>query len=230
MKNDLTLLYYSSNAMDEDMADNFRNHLVETVQGAYPIISVTQKPVSLGENICLGDIGQSSYNLYRQQYAGAQQVKTKYVAFAEDDCLYNMEHFSHRPSSDNVFSYNKNLWFLDKNIFWTKEHLGGFTTVVCNELLLDRLSEVFEKYPVEPLPRKDQKGFFLEPGTRDEELGLKKREIEFFSTEQPLITLCYWDATHGWPKRREKNSTVVEELENWGRADELRKKLCQKSV
>lgn len=227
METDLTLLYYSSNVLDERVTNNLRNELLKTTQGKYPIISVTQKQINLGENVCIGNIGQSYYNMYKQIFAGALKVKTKYVALVEDDSLYNMEHFSHRPMYDDVFSYNKNIWFLDKNIFWTKDHIGGFTTIVSTKLLIETHSQIFEKYPVEPLPREKQKHLLLEPGIRDEQLGFRKQKIEYFSTKNPLITLCYWGATAGWPRRRERNSTTAEYLENWGDAKELRTKLFQ---
>jgi hypothetical protein len=199
-------------------------------QGVYPIISVTQKPVNLGQNICVGEIGQSYYNLYKQLYLGALGVKTKYVAFVEDDTLYNVEHFSYRPPADDVFCYNRHFWFLDKEYFWTKEHVGGFSTIVGKKSLVDYLSQVFDKYPEEPLPRNEQKYLVTEPGKYDEKLGFKRQKVHFFHTQKPLITFCYRQGTYGWPKRREKNSIVVTDLEDFGNAKNLRKKLCQKSV
>lgn len=95
--NDLTLIYYTSNTNPEYFAGNVRNHLLQVTEGKIPIISVSQKPIDLGKNICAGEIGRSLYNLYRQVYTGALEAKTKYVALCEDDTLYNMEHFRHRP-------------------------------------------------------------------------------------------------------------------------------------
>lgn len=224
MENDLTLLYYSSNALAENVAANFRNELIKATKGVFPIVSVTQEPVDLGKNICLGEIGQSYYNLYRQMYAGIKEVKTKYVALTEDDSLYNMEHFSVRPSSDDVIACNKNIYFLDKDIFWTKDHAGGFAFIAATALVRDVLDKRFEKFPEEPMPRSDHKRKWLEIG-HESPLGLKDRPIEYFKTKEPLITLCYWDATSGYPKRRESNSVVVKSLERWGDAGELRKRL-----
>ena len=112
-ENDLTLLYYSAHTLPDKLEDSFRSELRSVVKRKYPIISVTQKPVRLGKNICVGDIGRSHYNCYKQIYIGVQNVKTKYVAMVEDDTLYSLEHFSHRPTSDNVFSFNHNMWFLE---------------------------------------------------------------------------------------------------------------------
>lgn len=223
---DLTLLYYSSNALNECVAKNFRNELLKTTHGALPIVAVTQLPIEkgFGENICVGEIGQSYYNLYRQMYAGIKAVKTKYVALTEDDSLYNMEHFSHRPSSDGVIACNKSMWFLDKDIFWTKDHAGGFAFIAATDLVRDILDKRFEKYPEEPMPRSEHKRKWLEIG-HESPLGLEDRPIEYFKTNTPLVTLCYWEATSGYPKRREKNSTVSDRLDYWGSAKDLRAKI-----
>ena len=231
MKNDLTLLYYSANAMDETLAENIRKNLLEVNNGIYPIISVTQKPVSLGENICVGELGQSYYNLYKQIFTGLQRVETKYVAFVEDDSLYNVEHFSHRPSSEDTFSYNKNIWFLEKEVFYNKNHVGGFATIAGTKAMIEALSQLFEKYPTEPLPRNDYKHVFVEPGKYTKEMGFREQKVEYFNTKIPLITLCHRTATCGWPKRRNRTSIiVVGELPDFGLATDLRKKLCQKSA
>lgn len=222
--NDLTLLYYSSNALPENILDKFRDELIKTTNGELPIVSVTQKPTDFGQNICIGDIGQSYYNLYRQMYEGIKEVKTKYVALTEDDSLYNMEHFSWRPRNDDIILCNKNIYFLDKEFFWSKDHTGGFAFIAATALVREVLDMRFKRYPEEPMPRSYQKYQWKEIG-QEETLGFRNRPIEYFETDSPLITLCYWDATSGYPKRREHNSIVEKELDIWGDAAELRKRL-----
>ena len=117
--NDLTLLYYTSNVLFDRCAVNVRKHLLKLVKNRYPIISVSQEPVEMGQNICVGKIGRTYYNCYKQILIGAKEVKTKYVACVEDDTLYSLEHFSYRPSGDN-FSYNGNMWYAEYEKFWRK--------------------------------------------------------------------------------------------------------------
>lgn len=225
-QNDLTLLNYSSSRMTEPTATNFRNELLNTIQGAYPIVSVTQKPTDFGLNICVGDIGQSYYNIYKQMQIGLKEVKTKYVAIVEDDTLYTMEHFSCRPSSDEVVSFNKHFWFLDTREFWTKGHIGSFGCIAPTDYLRNSMNQRMSRYPVEPMPRDYQKYQWLEPGF-EERLGLPVLKTEHFETKIPLITFCYYGATHGRPKRRIGTSSAVESLEYWGDAKELRDKLSK---
>jgi len=221
---DLTIVYYSANKLPEHIAQNFRRELVEAVGNMIPIISVTQKPIDLGKNICVGDIGQSYYNLYKQMYIGVQEVKTKYVATVEDDTLYVMEHFKYRPTSDDTISYNESMWFLDRDVFWNRKGTGTFGCIAPTQLLTKVLGQRYEKYPTEPMPRDSQKYKWRDPG-QDDKLGFKNQKTERFKTKIPLITLCYWNATHGWPKHRSRTSKVVGSLKYWGSAVELRRKM-----
>ena len=107
-KMDLTVIYYTANLISDYFADNVRKKLLE-VLGDTPLISVSQKPIDFGENICVGEIGASNYNVYFQILKGAKAAKTRYVMMAEDDTLYPPEHFLQRPPVGS-FAYNLNRW------------------------------------------------------------------------------------------------------------------------
>src|SRR3990167_3601524 len=92
---DLTVVYYTSNRIREPFGQRVRDQLLLAVSGA-PIVSVSQKPLDFGDNICVGDIGHTYFNIYRQMLTGAKAARTKYVALAEDDTLYSPEHFRDR--------------------------------------------------------------------------------------------------------------------------------------
>jgi len=102
---------YTDNSLDEKIAQLCRDHLVVASQGK-PIISVSQKPLKLGTNLCMGDIGRSHLSMYSQILAGTELAKTKYVALVEHDVLYSPEHFEWIPPKDDVFFYNLNVWFV----------------------------------------------------------------------------------------------------------------------
>lgn len=221
--NDLTILYYSSNSMPEKSAQNFRNRLLEVI-GDTPLISVTQKPIDFGQNICVGELGQSYYNLYKQMLIGLREVKTKWVAMAEDDSLYTEEHFNYRPPDEMTVSYNKNFWFLDTAHFWTKGHIGTFGAISSTNYLGNLLEQRYERFPEEIMPRNAQRWFWMDPGF-DDRLGFKKANTEQFITEIPLITFAHYAGTYGKPHRRERTSTQVEELPYWGNAKKLRNEM-----
>lgn len=83
----LTILYYSSNREKTDFESKVTADLLLKANGT-PIISISHKPMDLGTNICVGDVGLSDYNIYRQMQIGCLAAKTKYVCTAEADCFY----------------------------------------------------------------------------------------------------------------------------------------------
>ena len=97
---EVTILYYSDNNIDPTVQGWTLNNLREMHN---PIVSVTQKPVDLGHNICVGEIGSSWLNLYRQLKTAAEAATTKYVATAEHDCLYTQAHYDWTPPRDATY-------------------------------------------------------------------------------------------------------------------------------
>lgn len=72
-KNNLTVVYYTSNWLDTQnpyFLENTKKQLLTAI-GDLPLISVSQKPIAFGTNICVGEIGRSHLNLYRQILAGS---------------------------------------------------------------------------------------------------------------------------------------------------------------
>lgn len=108
---DKSIVYFTDNSMDERLADACRKWLVRTSCGL-PIVSVSQKPLDLGENICVGEIGRNSKSMYYQLLEGLKRVKTKWVQVAEHDCIYSEEHTRWIPPDDRYFHYNNNVWMM----------------------------------------------------------------------------------------------------------------------
>jgi len=108
---DKTILYTTDSVLDPELAE-FCRRLLLKMAGDMPIISVSQKPLDFGTNICVGDIGRSGCSLDKQLYAGSAAVKTKWVMLAEHDCVYSREHLMWIPPEDKYFYYNDNNWLL----------------------------------------------------------------------------------------------------------------------
>ena len=136
--------------MEEPLFTKCQEHLKKTA-GDIPIISVSQKPIDLGINICMGEIGSNWLNLYKQLLRGVEEVKTKYIGTAEHDCLYPREHLDWLPPRDDVYYYNENVWLVQwggnhpelngmYSRFWGKRQ--ALSSLVCNrELLLKSLNK-----------------------------------------------------------------------------------------
>jgi len=109
MAANVTIIHLTDNSLDEKIASRCREILVREA-GENPIISVSQEPIELGTNICVGKIGRSWLSLYKQQLEGLHAATTEFIAIAEHDCMYTNEHFSWVPPRDDTFYYNVNCW------------------------------------------------------------------------------------------------------------------------
>jgi len=220
--NEISILYYTCNRIDESFANRVRNHLLESSNGI-PIISISHKRLDFGENIHVIGWEPCIYNVYRQIYLGAKTVETKFVACVEDDCLYTPEHFAFRPK-ENAFYYNANRWRLLNDSFLFKHRreatsAGMWNCIGPTELMVKTLEARFEKYPI-----KGSQIGWGEPGRYEYKLGLPPVKALAFSTEIPNITFAHRTSLGGI-RRIGPNDTISKELPYWGSARELREKM-----
>ena len=193
MENDLTLLLATSNQMDEKVAKKIRDYVIEVTQNKYPIISVSQKPIDFGQNICVGEIGSNKYNEYKQILIGAKEVKTKYTAVIDDDVLYSPDHFLLRPPDDETFLNDTNYWYAEDGLdyFWRASRVetrGGMWGNISNtETLCKNLAKRYEMYPTNPLTKYRSGITWGVPGIRDEQFGMKSRYIQVESKTPSVI-------------------------------------------
>ena len=215
---DITILYYTSNVLWDRAQENVRKQILYSAPYNTPIVSVSQKPLDFGMNICVGEIGKSYYNCYKQILTGARTVKTKYVVCCEDDTLYPQEHFFHRPTSDDVFAYNNHMWFFEKTGYWRKPGDHGMCGCIApTELLIKTLEPRFKLYPVAPVLKPGQKErYWQEPGRYDHKYGIPDAKIEMFQTVIPLLTFNYFKALGGKKKTEVMIPEQKEYIEGWG--------------
>lgn len=150
-----TVLYYTSNQEDQKFEEKIRKNTLEKSTGL-PIISVSQKPIDFGENICVGDIGHSYESEWKQIYEGAQSANSQYLVFAEADFLYPEDYFNFTPEGKNLYRYN-NVWILWKkgsNKFRRKKYSEG-AQIVKRDYIIKKYEEYFAghgKYPLQGEP------------------------------------------------------------------------------
>lgn len=108
---DLSIIYLTDGSLEDDIRSACVRYLYRAA-GDAPIISASQGPCDVGKNVNLGPIGRSGLNMYKQIMAALELVDTKYVAIAEHDCIYSLEHFAFRPPDDQFYWYNTNCWLL----------------------------------------------------------------------------------------------------------------------
>ena len=215
---DITILYYTAHRIHENFAENVRQHLVSTI-GATPIISITHRPLKFGHNICVGEQPYGAYSVYKQILIGALCAKTPYVACCEDDTLYSLEHFTHRPE-DGVFAYNINMWHVWRNNFLHRVRCGMLTCIASTATMVANLGRRYATFP----KREDLESMQVgEPGRKCAKLGFDPSPMDLFTTAVPIVHFNHHDSLGGSRGARPQD-TIVDELPPWGRAKNLRAK------
>lgn len=223
--NDLTIVYYTSNTIPEYFWSKTKEQLLKA-SGSLPIVSVSQKPVDLGYNICIGNIGRSHLNIYRQALIGAKAAKTKYIAFCEDDVLYSPDHFTCHIPSPGVFAYNTNYWcvytWVLPPVFSKKNRRNMFGLICERELFIEAIEERFKKWPDDD---KIKLGFWAEPGKYEgrKHLNVTERKSETFMSPTPIIAFSHPTALSylNLGKRKRLGDNPVSELPYWGEAEKI---------
>jgi hypothetical protein len=220
---DLTIIYYTANKINPFFAENVRAQLASAA-GEIPIVSVSQKPLKFGKNICVGEIGRSLLNIYRQVYTGAKEANTKYVAMAEDDILYPARHFTTYTPKDDEFAYDMCKWSI---YTWTRPPIYSYknrpvnSTMICpTKLLIETLEERFAKYPKSGL-------VYSEPGRYERHFGLTPRKLVEFWSHSPCVIFGHEDAL-GYEIQGQKKALGelrAFDIPEWGKASDLIKKI-----
>lgn len=148
---DLTVVYYTNNRERSAFAEKVQAALLHA-KGETPLISVSQQPMDLGTNICVGEIGVSIFNAWRQFQIGAAAASTRFVCAAESDNLYPPEYFQFQPERDDTFYVPEPLYIFfaqtKGSLRFRLKTLGiEGATVVNRDFLLHRMKEMFEGLP-----------------------------------------------------------------------------------
>jgi hypothetical protein len=224
--NDLTVVYYTANFANERFVNLTRERLLESI-GNLPLISVSQKPIQFGKNICVGDIGRSQVNIYKQVQIGTRAAGTKYIALCEDDCLYPPSHFTTMRPKDDEFAYNDNRWGLytwtRPPIFSNKHRIVLSNCIAPKELILESLDERFKRYPDES---KIPLHHFAEFGKYERWMNITIRKRVLFKSSEPTIMFSHPDALGyaGLGNKKRHGDEKVSELPFWGKAEDVLKK------
>jgi hypothetical protein len=144
MNQDLTVIYYTSNKEKPEFEKRIIRSL-RHVSRPLPIISVSQKPMDFGKNICVGDVGVSNYNAFRQLAIGAAKAKTKFVCTAESDFLYHKEYFKFIPSREDVFYTMHTVYMIFKMDYYRFRRISEGAMVVGRKYLLKAIKEMLKK-------------------------------------------------------------------------------------
>lgn len=205
VKDDLTLVFYTANVVSDKIMRPVVRNLKK--QG-YPIVSVSQEPMDLGNNIVVPK-ERSLNNIYRQVLTGAKAATTKYVALCEDDCIYVPEHFTHRPNG-KPFIYNLNRWLLhlDEKVYSYRKRPILSQCIADREALIKNLEERFE---LPEIPKE----ICGEVGVFDARIGITDYGFDTFETKTSNIVVCHGKNITGH-KYLGKDAEPKTVLDGWG--------------
>lgn len=206
---DRTIIYYTSNLENEDFEKKVIDNILSITD--LPIISVSQKPMEFGDNICVGDVGISYLNAFRQLLIGCEKATTEFVVMAESDCLYPQKgYFDYEPKNPNkIYSYNNNwILFKGKDKFYRKEQTHG-GMIYGREFLINLLKKSFVGLPM--WSRKKMGFPFYD----------KDQKFEWFGGDPIINTITGVNGRRGTSLMKDEPK---EELPYWGKVNEVKQK------
>lgn len=215
---DKTIIFYTANRESRPLARLVQETLLEAACGL-PVISVSQKPIDFGQNICVGDVGFSGHNSVRQVLIGCMEAKTRYIALAEADCLYPKEHFEYVPASDRIFWYDRNVWILNEYGFreCRKTSIAGI--IVGRKKIIRSINKSLANREL----------WYREDTRKNLPKAYKKHGWHSCWTENPIVMIDHKNGLHerhemstGENKYfREISTGIVDELYPWGKAEDI---------
>lgn len=219
---DQTVCYYTANFAPHGFLKRNQDQIIKAI-GDRPLISVSQKPIEFGKNICVGEIGRSHLNIYRQALAGAKEATTKYIAFVEDDILYSADHFEHTPKAGH-FAYDMNIWkfytFYWPRVFSYTDRIN-FNGLICErDLFIEAMEERFAKWPDDS---KTPIRNWAEPSKYESHLGVTIRKRETYKAKTPSVAFYHETALsfQHLGRRKKIGINMVTELAPWGKAEDM---------
>src|SRR3989344_9360751 len=142
-----TIIYYTSNHEEPIFEQKIIDDMFSK-KGNLPIISISQKPMKLGQNICIGDVGFSYLNSRKQILMATKLATTEYIITTESDFLYPPEYFNFEPTGDNLYRY-ENIWIMwltdrKRQNFYRKTAISDGAQIVKREFFIDLLEKYLE--------------------------------------------------------------------------------------
>ena len=207
-----TIIYMTSNMEREAFEEKIIDDLLIKSRGL-PIVSVSQKPLNLGTNICVGQVGASGYNFCRQVQIACENSNSDYVIHAEADCIYSPDYFKFVPKRLDIPYRNTNIYVQKYGQdFVCKKEMSTFSQVVGREFYLKRLKDLFKFLPIWNTKYKNF----------PKEIGRKLfDDFAFFETKYPCVS---FKTGKGMRQHSPTSEIPVYELPYWGSIKDLRRK------
>jgi hypothetical protein len=227
LKDLITIFYCSSNREQPEFEQRIIDNILK-YKGDLSVVSVTQRPMNFGKNICVGDnVGVSGFNFFKQSLIALKNIKTPFALSCEADTVYPPDYFTFVPPREDMCYRDKNLFVMGqhRNYFYKKEEGATHAQIVGTEFYRKTLERLFEGEP-EWDYKEEQKNFPKEKFHAKGEDVFKKHEIEMYEIENPVIQIKTSQSM-----RHYTNSDRIPRLELpfWGSGRDFRKKFYELS-
>ena len=195
-----TIVYYTANTEKESFEKKVVENILQKSNGL-PIISVSQKPMDFGKNICVGKLEQNYQNAFKQALIGCEKAETEFVVMCESDCLYPEGYFDFIPTKKDVVYTYDNVWLM-----WDRENRTRFYKhgTTAGSIMLSR--ELYIKLMTDGMSGFKNKNLKWETFTGKPLINVKTRNGISFGT-----TL-------------EKGINPVKNLPEWGTVEDVKKR------
>lgn len=180
----MTIIYCSSNKEIPEFEKRITDNILKTC-GGIPIVSVTQKPMYFGNNICVGkDIGVSGFNFFKQTLIACKAATTPFVICCEADTVYPPDYFKFIPPRLDVAYRNRNLYVMGQHrrYFYKKEEGATHAQIVGREYYIKVLEKLFEGAPMWSAT---EKNFPKERNGKNDVFD----HIEYWDTDNPVVQI-----------------------------------------
>jgi len=142
------IVYFTDSMLEEELAEATRKQILKAANGI-PIISVSQKPLVFGKNICVGYKPICYLNLYEALLTGLEATPEDSIIYVcEHDVFYHPSHFEFVPSRKNRIYYNLNRYYWKQNETFYLKTIGKRAlsqAVACRDVLIDHVRDQVSK-------------------------------------------------------------------------------------
>ena len=107
------ILYYTDNSLDETVLGKAVKDRLQGIadNSDLQILSVSQKPIDFGQNVCVGEKPACHVSMLEQIIAGLKAAEAQdFIFLTEHDCLYHESHYHTFPWNRHTFNYNSNFY------------------------------------------------------------------------------------------------------------------------
>jgi len=148
-KSPRVIVYYTDSQLDEQLANAVRKQIKKAC-GPIPIISVSQKPLKFGTNICVGEKPKIYQSMHEQLLTGLEAAPPESIVYTcEHDVFYHPSHFAKLPKSAEHAYFNTNRYYYKRGAGYFIEARGIRTMSQCvayREVLIDHCRARLDKW------------------------------------------------------------------------------------